>query len=341
MLSSTNIYANEDSDGEVLNSSKYKDDISIIMKNGYSQADIQNLSSDTIDEVASALSEDKDSVDISTKTYTFDELQNVEAVVNYSEDQLVTKCGLSSDKAHEIKKQVQTLQNMSDNQIKQKYELSNDEILILRKALNSQKNYKPYKTIKDDDKVTLSSTISSSKLSFSQTVINKSTYKNGKRTNSKYKVTESFKWLKCYYPWCFTDTIGVAWSGGYTYSTSSKNITYYNMKGIWPAFSWAASSKGSKSATADGTPSVGCKYSFSQAYSSSLTNMAYAKSGKIVLYISQSGYKGKKAQIISKYCHKVIAFGSVSISSSPAITPSFSTSYNCTDTDNTNNIIYY
>ena len=96
----------------------------------------------------------------------------------------------------------------------------------------------------------------------SQTVFNQSTYKDGKRKNSKYKVTESFNWLKCYYPWSYTDTIGVAWSGGFAYSTNSKSITYYNMLGTLPSFKWAKTSKGSKQALADGTPAKGCKYNF-------------------------------------------------------------------------------
>ena len=59
---------------------------------------------------------------------------------------------------------------------------------------------------------------------------------------------------KCYYPWSYTDTIGVAWSGGFAYSTNSKSITYYNMLGTPPSFKWAKTSKGSKQALADGTP---------------------------------------------------------------------------------------
>lgn len=324
---------------ELLNDG-YQDDISVIKENGYSEADIQDLSMDTISEVADALEEDSDSVQISTGVYTFDELQNIEVLANLSEEELVSQCGLSKQKAKEIKKQFKSFENMSNNQIKKEYNLNDGEVALLRKALRKQSNYKPYKAIKDDDKVTLSSTISSSKLSFTQTVVNNSTYKNGKRTNSNYKVTESFSWLKCYYPWGFTDTIGVAWSGGYTYSTSSKSISYYNMKGVLPSFTWGAA-KGSKNASADGTASKGCKYSFSQAYSSSLSNIAYAKSGKIVLNLTQSGYAGKKAQVISKYCHKVLAPGSVSVSSSPSVTVSVKASYQTTDTDDTNNSIYY
>ena len=201
--------------------------------------------------------------------------------------------------------------------------------------------YTRYKEIDENNKVTLSSSIATSKLSFSQTVLNQSTYKDGKRKNSKYKVTESFNWLKCYYPWSYTDTIGVAWSGGFTYNTKSKSITYYNMLGTLPSFKWAKTSKGTKQASAEGTASKGCKYNFSQAYSTSLSNLAYAKKGKIVVTLSQTGYKGKKAQVIARYGHKVGGVGSVSVSGIPSVNVSSSTSYNTTDTDNTTNTLYY
>lgn len=320
-------------------SKKYKEAINYVQGHGYTKKQIYDLSLDTIYEMSEALKEDPSSVELSNQIYVFDEMQSVEIAVNLSEKELVEQVGVSRSKAKEIKNREKELRKMSDAAIKKKYNMSNAEICVLRNALVQQDNYKPYKQIEDAKKVTLSSTISSSKLSVSQLITNNSQKKNGKRINSKYKVTESFNWIKCYYDWDMTDTLGVAWSGGYTYKTSSKKINYYKVSGVWPAYKWGKSVTNTKNAATDGTPSVGCKYSFSQRYS--LMSTSFAKSGKIVLNLSQNGYQGKKAQIISKYCHKRLALGGVNITSAPAIAVTVTTSYDCTDTDRTNNIIYY
>lgn len=314
-----------------------------IKEQGYSEEMINDLNLDTILEIGKMLEQDSSSVSISKNICTFDEMKNIEVVVNLSENDLVEKCGMDRVEAKNIKRQINEISDMSDKELKKNYDMNHTDIVILKQVLQKQKCYKPYKNIDEKDKVTLSSSISTSKLSFTQTVQNKSTYKilNGKRVrvSSKYKVAETFNWKKCYYPWCYADTIAVAWSGGYVYSTNSKKISYYNMNGIWPAFTWAKTKKGTKNASASGTASKGCKYTFKQEYSTSLSNTAYAKSGMIELTLSQIGYKGKKAQVISKYCHKVLAVGSVSIGASPSI--STGVAYDVTDTDKTTNIIYY
>lgn len=324
-------------------STELKTAVKNIKERGYSDEIISDLSLDTIWEIGEIIEQDPTSVEITKNICTFDEMKNIELVVNLSVTDLVEKCGMDRNIAKQMKEQINKMSNMSDIDLKKNFNMTNADIVILKQVLRKQNNYEPYKNIDETDKVTLSSSISTSKLSFTQTVTNKSTYrtKNGKkvRTNSKYKVNESFNWKKCYYPWGYNDTIAVAWSGGYAYKTNSKKVNYYNMKGILPAFTWAKTQKGTKNATASGSASKGCKYSFSQAYSSSMSNIAYAKSGKIELTLSQNGYKGKKAQIISKYCHKVFTLGSVSISSSPSI--SAGASYDTTDTDETTTTIYY
>ena len=318
---------------------KYREAINFVQRHGYTKKQIYDLSLDTILEMSEALKEDSNSVKLSNQIIVFDEMQSVETAVNLSEKELVEQVGVTRAKAKEIKNRAEKLRKMSDTAIKSKYNMSDAELCVLRNTLVQQNNYKPYKQIEDAKKVTLSSTISASKLSVSQLITDNSTKKNGKKINSKYRVTESFNWVKCYYDWDMTDTLGVAWSGGYAYKTSSKKIKYYQVSGIWPAYKWDKSVKYTKNATADGTPSVGCKYSFSQRYSWCSTS--FAKSGKIVLNLSQNGYQGKKAQIISKYCHKRLIPGGVNISSAPSVTVSVGASYDCTDTDRTNNIIYY
>lgn len=336
----TEIYCDIDKN---LLSVELKKAVKNIKNQGYPEEIVNDLSLDTILEIGNMIEEDPSSVTISKNICTFDEMRNIEVVVNLSENDLVKKCGMDRNVAKKMKNQINEISCMSDKELRKKYKMTDVDIIVLEKVLQEQEEYEPYKNIAEQDKITLSSNISTSKLSFTQTVTNKSSYKTKKgkrvRTNSKYKVTESFNWKKCYYPWGYKDTIAVAWSGGYAYKTNSKKINYYNMNGILPAFTWAKSKKGTKNASANGTASEGCKYTFSQNYSTSMSNIAYAKSGKIELTLSQNGYEGKKAQIISQYCHKVFAVGSVSISTSPSI--SAGASHNTTDTDKTTTTIYY
>ena len=55
--------------------------------------------------------------------------------------------------------------------------------------------------------------------------------------------------------------------------------------------------------------------------------------------ISNSKLEGKSSSVISKYCHKIVGNGGVSISATPAI--NVTGQYDVTDTDNARNKITY
>lgn len=319
-----------------------QDNIDTILDEGYSEKDIDNLSLQVIEEVSDALKADSNSVDINTSVQTFNDIKNIENLINLSEEELAKVYSISIQEAKEIKSELQKIINMSDDELKKELGLDDCDIQLFRKTSEKIENYKRYKKIEDDNLVTLSSSIGTSKLSFTQTVINNSSYnKKNKRTNSKYRVIESFNWKKCYFPWgCgFKDAISVAWSGGYVYSTNSKSVTYYNMYGIIGAYTWASKKKGTKKPSASGKPNTGITYYFDQDYKASMSNIAYVKKGEIQIDLAKSGYSGKKAQIISQYCHKGLGFGSISLSKAPNI--SVSSSYSTTDTDKTTNLLTY
>lgn len=272
-------------------------------------------------------------MEINTQVCSFDEVKNVEAAVNMSEEELVDKGGMSRAQAASIKKQIKSLQKMKRSDKKEQYNMSDAEVTVLDKALKPQKNYEPYKNV--SEKVTLSSNISSSKLMYSQAVTNFSTSKN-----PLYKVAICFHWLECYYWGEFSDKVAVAWGGGLNYNTPRlKNIDYSEVYGIWPAYTWSSSIYGSKSPSANETPNVGVTYTFPQTYNKSLSCIARAKAGEFVFNISNSKLEGKSSSVISKYCHKIVGNGGVSISATPAI--NVTGQYDVTDTDNARNKITY
>lgn len=332
--------AQQTSNSEKLYSEVEKDSLSTeemkaiqtFLANGYSEKQLSDFTMDFIVDIAKDLKNDPNSVEISTQVQNFDEIENVEIAVNLSETELVNECGLTRAEAKKIKNQINSLQKMSRAEKKANYNMNNDEVAVLEKALKPQKNYKPNKNV--DEKVTLSSSISSSKLSYTQAVSDYSTTKS-----PKYKVKISFNWKKCYYWGDFSDTVAVAWGGGLNYKSSSKSVTYYNVYGIWPAFTWASKSKGTKSPSASESPNKAVKYTFGQSYSSSMSNIARAKKGSFSLYISNTKKKGYKTNVVSRYCHKKIGVGSINVSGTPSI--SVSGSYDSTDTDDASNTIKY
>lgn len=311
------------------------DNLKIIEKEGYEEEDLNVLSADTVEDVVEAI-EDGENPQIETTNVTFDELKNAELLINQSVDELSEKMDVSKERIIEAKNELYTIFSLEDDELKKRYNFTESQIKAYRSILRNKIGDEKYIDIKDEEKVTLSSGISTAKLSFSQVVNREKTKK------VKYHITNEFNWKKAYHPWSFgfEDVVASAWSGGFTSKTVSKDVKYYTMYGIMPWYTWGKKKINTKKAKADKTASKGIKYSFSQE-NMKFAGCVYAKSGKFEFDLT-SKYdkaKGRNAEIISRYGHKGIGFSGVSISASPSI--SFKSAYSTTDDDKTSCILNY
>lgn len=322
------VYAAENSE-EKKTQEKISENLDIIEQAGYEEEDMADLTPDTVEEVVEAI-EDGQKPQIETTNITFDELKNAELLMNQSVDELSNEMDVSKESIIRAKNELYTIFSLGDKELKSKYNFTESQIRAYRSILSNKKEDEKYIDVKDDEKVTLSSGISTSKLSFSQVV------KKEKTKKVKYHVTCEFNWKKAYYPWSlgFEDVVASAWSGGFTSKTKSKDVKYYTMYGILPHFVWGKKKIKTKKADAKKTASKGIKYAFSQE-NIKFAGCVYAKSGKFEFELTSqyNNVKNRNAEIISRYGHKGIGFSGVSISSSPSI--SFKSAYSTTDDDKT------
>ena len=315
---------------------KQLSDIETVINSGIEEEDLNNITMEVISTMANSLRQYADGVSICSETKTFDELKNIEEINNLSVTELEEKTGASREQIIEAKEDAEELSNLSDKELKEEYGLDSCDIKVCRKATEKIDDYETYKNIDEDNKVTLSSGIATSQLTFSQIVCLKST------KPYKYIVCDTFNWKKGYYPYQlgFEDAIGVAWSGGFTSETTSKKMKYHVVTGtLFTGWGWGKY-VGYKNATVEKTPSKGVVYSFDQDYDM----VAWAqnvKQGSITLDITSkySKKKNMQAEIVSCYGHKGIGFAGVDISGAPTIT--FGSAYSYTDQDSTSKIISY
>lgn len=305
---------------------KEKDDKELLYQAGFSKDIVATMEQNFMSEIIDEVNENPQNVDVTTDTTTLDMLDELDLAVNLSKKELVEKCNISMKDANKIKESIEDMQKMSDAEMKEKYNLSSADLIVIKDALTPDKDYVEQK----ESDLILSSTIGTSKLTFTQSVVNKSTSKK-----PIYKVNLSYNWKKCYYPWGFDDKIACAWGGKLVYN-SNKSLTrvgnYYNMNGIIGAFSWG-SYKGNKSLSCS-TAQKNMTFVAPQSYSGSLSNISYLKSGNISFTIDNSKFVNSKTNICSVYCHRTlqVGFGNIDFSGASI---SVGGAYDTTDMANT------
>ena len=154
--------------------------------------------------------------------------------------------------------------------------------------------------------VTASGSISSSKMTLTQSVINKS------NTLPNYKVAISYNW-KTPYTFCVsTDQIVTAWGGGLNSKDYVGTAYYY---GWTSPTNWTSELVTRTSMSSTVKPNVGIQYSFPQSKGKDKQgHMTKTKMGAAGFTLYQTKKSGKETNLISNYCHKVIKVGGGSIS---------------------------
>lgn len=299
-----------------------------INKTGIEIEDVEYLPDEKIQLIADVASENPMDVAIQSEEVTFDELKDIEKIVNMSDEKLKNTLGLSKSQITSFRNNIQKLKEYSKEELKEKYGMSNSEILIYNHVLKKINNYKEGKCIDDKNKVTLSSSIGKSELEFKQTIV-----RDNRKKKVTYNVTEYFNWKKGYYDWNlgFEDIIGVSWTGGFNVKAGSNKIKYYAQTGnLVSGWGWGTY-KGQKQGAFGIKPSKGLTYSFNQNYKSNIISIL-AKSGYIDFILTSKYQKKQKkeAQIVSRYGHKRIGVKSISLGVKEA-SVEFGNAYTSTD----------
>lgn len=250
-----------------------------------------------------------------------DNLSQIENFLSANEEELINM-GMDEIEIEETQESLDELFKLSNKQLTKKYGLNQTEIKMLRKTKeNAQESSKSdNKEIRNE--VTASGSISSSKLTYTQTVVN-----NSAKKKPNYRVCLSYSWKKAYNWACFDDEIVVGWGGGLNCKDYSGKASYYT----WNKTSMDWTGRGAfmnKSMSTEVTPNAGIEFIFpQQVYSNAGTpRNGKTKSGSVSLTVYQKKKKGYDTTLISHYCHRVVRVGGAEIGISADGGPSVSIS---------------
>ena len=295
----------------------------VLLEAGYTPEVLQELSTVQKKEFYDSYKNGLASVD--TVVMEIDTLRNIDDYVDMSYDEKLQN-GLEKSEIQKMDKQIEQLRNMSDRELIDIFQTDKVGVRLIHDALKPDCSY--YSTEEED--IVASGSIASSELTFSQSVIDKSTKKK-----CKYKVRIEFNWKKWYFCGCFSDCIVIGWGGNLTQSTEKSSVKYYGQK--FNKFDSSRFSSG-KMTYKEITINAGGQYSFSQCD----TWGNKAKKGNAVFYLSQKGKKNKTTKIISEFAHRVISVSSPSIGVSkegPSASITINTAYD-SSAQNQNIITY-
>lgn len=286
-----------------------KDVEKIMLDYGYTQDIIDVTPEDEKKEVAYLIQNSPEKIQMQISTTEIDEISTIEYVVNSSDKDLM-KDGFDEKDILKLRKKIDEVNKMSDKEIEENFGKSNAEIKIWRRALKKNPNYK--KTKKEGNIVTTSGTISSSDLTYSQTV-----YDNSNSTGKavSYRAYSTFNWHDTYFWDTFMDQVVFGWGGNLATDDISHSVTYTSGKDyIW-------------NNQIESPANAGLKF---EAYQSTFDpSYSQIKSGYTGVTLYQNQIQNYDTKVLSSYGHKMLALAAgIGVSASgPSVNLTFSTGF--------------
>lgn len=288
---------------EVINDQMVKD----LVEAGYTQETAEALPPSDIEYVYDSICNDT-LVGVSTCSLEIDNLDEIEDYLSYNHNELLDM-GFTENEISKTDKQISEIVSMTDAEMKSQYGMDAVEVKMLRKAVcngneNRENGIVEQKDIKN--KVSASGSISSSKMTYTQSVS-----KNDKN-KPNYTVKLSYTWKSVYALAIFKDKIVAAWGGALNTKNEKGTAKYYDWQEIGGKFKSHAKDK-SMSVTV--SPNKGVIFEFPQSINNGFfKSKAKTKTGSASFTLYQKKAKGYDTTLISNYCHRVISVKSPSIS---------------------------
>ncbi|WP_088840626.1 hypothetical protein [Listeria sp. ILCC797] len=272
----------------------------ILINFGYNPDVVDSLEETEINNYASTILENPDSIEIENGNVTTDNIEFIEEFLTTPEADLMAS-GIDETEIEEVHNELEELKEMS----KEELHVSNVEYAVLQEALNSTPDNAPDE-IAAEDTVTSSGAISTSTMSFSLTVVNKST-----KTQPIYDVSNSFTWKKSFLMFGNSDKIGMAWSGNLNNRYNSSNLTYSIRDARTGG--WFNNTLKKQTASTTTNPNKGLIFSFSQSKNKS-GSFWRVKSGTVKTQLFQTKKKGVSQKLATQYAHAKAGASGISIS---------------------------
>lgn len=277
----------------------------ILVDFGYDKDDLAYYHEERKIKLAEAIKINPESVSKETTYMRVDNIGLIEYYTNTS-DQKLSEDGFEQKQIEKIRKKLDKLKAISESELMATYNLSKGEAKLIKKALKKNPNYKlPKKYGKKE--VTTSGTISTSDLSFTMSVVNRST-----STAPSYDVDLHHNWKSPFFFDIVSDNVAAAWGG----NLDVKNVgglTFYYNGNFWTGYK---SPWGSLWTYGEVTPNTGIVFAFKQ---SKDYGSAQAKSGNYWFTVFQTKKQGYSTSIVSQYAHKIATVSNVTVSKTPGI----------------------
>jgi len=281
----------------------------VLLDYGVSEKIIESLSELEKQEFAEELlMENPDFVDVQSSVLEIDNLAEIEEFMSQSDEDWI-EVGADPEAVATTREDLNELYDMTDEELSKEKDISMTEARFLRKAVekgkeNRKKQNVPRKEMKNP--VTASGSISSSKLTYTQSV-------SGSSTGApSYKVNLSYNWNSEYVISIFSDKIIAEWGGSLTTKGFSTAAHYYT-GGIGKKLGkWFAQ----KSMSRTESPNRNIQFTFPQSVKTPSIHMADAKTdnGKASFTLYQTKRAGKDTKFVSRFGHRIISVKSAGIS---------------------------
>lgn len=285
----------------------YDNMISKLVSAGYTKDTAIALDYDDVVLIYESLESGKE-LTIDTCATEVDNLSNIENFLSCNEEQLL-EIGISQDDINTTTEQLENMLSLEDKKLEDVYNLDKTDVKMLRIAeQNAERNKVEEPTDKViDNEVTASGSISSSKLTYTQTAVSNS------KSKPNYTVKLSYSWKSPYMLGGFNEKIVAAWGGNLNCKNYTGTAKYY-MTNAWGT-KWKSNQIASTKMSTVITPNAGITFGFPQSKGFSMNKKGgLSKTGSASFTLYQTKKKGYDTTLISYFCHRVISLSSAGIS---------------------------
>lgn len=193
--------------------------IDILRDAGYKDYFINELTEDELSDYAYRLINAPSSVGKEEFVFEVDNISEIREFVNSNKDELAAQ-GVTKDQIDTMQKEIEYLSSLSLEELSSQYGISSVEAKMLIEATKPDNEYKKL-DCSNENIATASGSISSSKLSFTMSYINRGT------STPSYDFTITYDWLSPYVTNIYKDSIAVALGGGFVSTVNSTSANYY------------------------------------------------------------------------------------------------------------------
>ena len=189
---------------------------------GFPVSILEAIPAEDVAELLIAYHNDPTSISVSSTVMEVDNLGEIDIFVNSAYEDLISM-GLTDEDISQINAQIKLYNDMTDKQLVDNLGFDKVELRLFRDALTKDDDYDLKLT---DENVTASGSITTSEMTFTQSVTDTS---KPLSPDVHYRVGVYFNWKDRFITTAFDDKVVVAWGGNLLQEKISSFVDYYDI----------------------------------------------------------------------------------------------------------------